>query len=80
MKFREVPLKLHSQYYSLQGGTAKLVPQIVQQRLGQQSGSGQVQVVGAGQPQVQVVQQLGTQGQVVHQVRAQYTFMWTFHR
>ena len=54
----------------MQGGTAKLVPQIVQQRLGQQSGSGQVQVVGAGQPQVQVVQQLGTQGQVVHQVRA----------
>ena len=49
------------------------MPQIVQQRLGQQAGSGQVQVVGAGQPQVQVVQQLGTQGQVVHQVRAQYT-------
>ena len=52
----------------LQGG-AKLVPQLVQQRLGQQPAPG-VQVVqaGGGPGTVQVVQQINTAGQVVHKV------------
>ena len=48
-------------YASYQGG-GKIVPQIVQQRLGQQPAQ-------SGQPgTVQVVQQINTSGQVVHQV------------
>ena len=52
-----------------QGAGGKIVPQLVQQRLGQQ-----VQMVPTGatgqsqQSTVQVVQQLNTSGQVVHQV------------
>lgn len=56
-------------FSNLQGG-AKLVPQIVQQRLGQQPAPG-LQVVQSGQPgTVQVVtrQQINTAGQVVHKV------------
>ena len=56
-------------FFFVQGAGGKIVPQLVQQRLGQQ-----VQMVPAGaagpsqQSTVQVVQQLNTSGQVVHQV------------